>query len=213
MQAHATRRQFPPHGPPQAVRGVAACLRPQRPCEASETCVKLRPFSPVVELLDAFDKLRDVVGYILLTTNASEEGRWLGLNLLALPICGQLTAGDRRECGQGPHSQMGTSTGVKIIRPFPAFLPSTPPLKSLRHPRLRPKRPAPSHGSRRRKCEHRELRTEERKRQRRDLFKRGTGGAPNTVSLSLQSGGVGYFRVHGKARENNLPRKYRNRTS
>ena len=118
-------------------QAVTACLRPQRPCEASETCVKLRPFSPVVELLDAFVKLRDVVGYILLTTNASEEGRWLGLNLLALPICGQLTAGDRRECGQGPHSQMGTSTGVKIIRPFPAFLPCTPVLKFPWHQRQR----------------------------------------------------------------------------
>ena len=64
-------------------QAVIACLRPQRPCEVNETCVKLRPFSPVVELLDAFDKPRAVVGYMLMTTNGAEEGRSHGLNFFA----------------------------------------------------------------------------------------------------------------------------------
>ena len=50
-----------------------------------------------MELFDAFDELRDVVGHILLTADGAEEGWQLGLNLVALEIRWQLATGDKRE--------------------------------------------------------------------------------------------------------------------
>ena len=53
--------------------------------------------SGLVQFLDAFDEPRDVVGHIFLTTNGAEEGWKFRLDFLALKVCRELAAGDRRQ--------------------------------------------------------------------------------------------------------------------